>query len=144
MKTQLQRVKTKRRSLNDHDFAIEHAAGRQGRTQWIEQVGEITVQRLFVAALNQNLVAIAKYQGAKAIPLGFKHPIISGRQVAYPLGEHGENGWVHGKVHGSMLYRRSGVEPFMRPRIRRGNRFAVKPLLRAASLLSSPSTSGWC
>ena len=44
-------------------------------TARIQQLRKIAVQRLFVAALNQDLIAIAKDQGAETIPFRLEDPI---------------------------------------------------------------------
>ena len=45
----------------------------------VEQLGKIAVQRFFIAALDENLVAIAEDQRAKAIPLRFEDPGLARR-----------------------------------------------------------------
>ena len=67
--------------------------------QRLEQLGKVAVQRLLVAALDQDLVAVAKDQRAKAIPLRFEDPVAACRQFADSLGEHRQNRRVHGKMH---------------------------------------------
>ena len=56
---------------------------------------KVTVERLLVAALNQDLVAIAKHQGAKAIPLRLEDPAIAIRQLAHSFCEH----WQHRRIN---------------------------------------------
>src|SRR5262249_17262284 len=56
-------------------------------------------QGFFVAALNEDLVAVAKHQRSKSIPLRLENPISGGRQFAHSLGEHRQNRRIHWKLH---------------------------------------------
>ena len=69
------------------------------RAQRLEQLGEVAVQRFFVAALDQDLVAVAKDERAKPVPLGFEDPVPAGRQFTDALGQHRQERRVHGKIH---------------------------------------------
>ena len=81
----------------DHDFPIEHAAGRQLRAQRFDQLGEIAVQRFFVAALNQDFVAIAKDQRAKPIPLRLENPVLPAGNSSTRLASIGRIGGFTGR-----------------------------------------------
>ena len=70
----MERVEIQAGILDDDDFAVEHRAGRQLRPQRLEQVGKIAIERLLVAALNQDFVTVAEYQRAKPIPLRLEEP----------------------------------------------------------------------
>ena len=74
MKAQLERVEIECALLRDHDFTIEYATSRKLLQYRIDQFGEVTIQRLFIAALNENLFAVAKDERAKAVSLGFEYP----------------------------------------------------------------------
>ena len=91
MKAQLQRFEIEPAAPGDHDFAVQHATLGQLRAQRIEQFGEVAVERLLVAALDQDLVAVAKNQRAKSIPFRFEDPAVAFREFADALGEHGQN-----------------------------------------------------
>ena len=108
MNAELQRVEVEAAVGGDDDFAVEHAAGGQLRAERIEQIGEVAVQRLFVAALDQDLVAIAEDQRAKAIPLRLEDPCSIGWQCVDSLGEHRQDGRVDGKMHDSNAIPRGG------------------------------------
>ena len=101
MKPQLQRVEIEPAVLGDHDLAIEHAAVRQLRAQRLEQLGKVAVQRFLVAALDQDLVAVAEDQRAKSVPLRFEDPVFACRQFIHALGEHRQHRRVDGKIHAS-------------------------------------------
>ena len=92
--------RSRARRRGDHDLAIEHAALRQLCAQRLEQLGKVAVQRLFVAALDQDFVAVAEDERAKAIPLGSKIQSSAGRQFVDSLGEHRQDGRVDRKMHG--------------------------------------------
>ncbi len=99
MKPKLQRLEIEPAILGDDDFAIQHATRRQLRPQRLEQFGKIAVQRLFIAALDLDLVPVAKNQRAKPIPLRFEDPRFAGGQVVHSLGEHRQDRRVDGKIH---------------------------------------------
>src|SRR6266545_7642165 len=99
MKPELQRIKVEPAILDDDDFAVENTAGRQVRPQRLEQFRKVTVQRFFIAALDEDLISVAKNQGAKPIPLGLENPVSASRQFANSLGEHRQDRRVHGKIH---------------------------------------------
>ena len=63
------------RPLRLDKFAIEDAPQRQLCLQWTEQLREITIEWLFVSALEKDLIAIAEYQDTKTIPLGLEDPV---------------------------------------------------------------------
>src|SRR5689334_1882265 len=99
MKTQLERVEVERSLLRDHDFTIEHATSRELFQDWINQFGKIAVQRLLVAALNENLFAVAKDERTKTIPLGFEDPCACFGQFADALCKHWKNRRVNWELH---------------------------------------------
>ena len=65
--------------VGDYDFPVEDAAGRQLRAERIQEFGKVAIEGLFIAALNQDLVAIAEDQGAEAIPFRLEDPTSFGR-----------------------------------------------------------------
>ena len=75
MKAQLQRVEVERailarRRSRRRARSARAAASASGSTS----SGKVAIERLLVAALNQDLVAVAKDQRAKAVPLRFEDP----------------------------------------------------------------------
>jgi hypothetical protein len=89
VKPQLKRLEVEPAVAGDDDLTIEHAAAGQLCLQWINQLGEVSIQRFLVAALNEDLVAVAEDERAKAIPLGLEDPSLAWRELAHALGEHG-------------------------------------------------------
>src|SRR5262249_37141466 len=52
------------------------------------QLGEVAIERAQVAALHQHLVAVAKYDGAKPVPLGLVEPALPLGDRVGELGQH--------------------------------------------------------
>src|SRR5580704_6555336 len=104
MQSQLQRVEIQSIVFNDDNLSVEHTSRRQSRAQWLNKVRKVAVEWLFVATLDQNLVAIAKHQRPKPVPLGLKNPFFAIRQRTHTLGKHRQDRRVHGKVHAPMVY----------------------------------------
>src|SRR6266702_148742 len=103
MQSKLQRIKVERIAAYDDNLAIEHAAAWQCRTQWLQQLRKVSVQRLFGAALDENLVSVTKDQRAKTVPLRFEDPIVARWQFFHALGQHRQERRIHRKIHDSMV-----------------------------------------
>ena len=101
MEAELQRLEIEAAIPGDDDFAVEHAAGGQLRQQRLEQLGKVAVERFFVAALDQDLVAVAEDQRAKPVPLRLENPRSVAGQFVNSLGEHRQDRRIDGKVHAS-------------------------------------------
>ena len=56
------------RSGDDH-LAVHHAARRERRLEWLDQLGEVAGQRLLVPAAQLDRVAVAEDDGPEAVPL---------------------------------------------------------------------------
>src|ERR1700744_831254 len=74
MNTKLEGIEIKRAANGDHDLAIQHIAVRELLKQWIDELGKVEIEGFLVAALDQDLVSIAKNQRAKSIPFRLKAP----------------------------------------------------------------------
>src|SRR6516164_11484383 len=103
MQPQLQQIEIEAARCNDNDFPVEYATRGQRLLQGLKQIGEVAVQRLLIAALDVDFVAVAKDQGSESIPLGLEDPVVSGGQLVNPLGEHGQNRRIYGKIHDSRI-----------------------------------------
>src|ERR1700752_4573942 len=99
MNTQLQRIEIERAILRNHNLPIEHTSCRQLLQQRLDQLREVTIERLFIATLNHHFHTVAKYQRSKSIPLGLKNPLARTRQFTNALREHRQNRRVHRKLH---------------------------------------------
>ena len=100
MNTQLKGVKIQRAITGDNDFAIEDTTEGQCGLQRCDEFRKVPVQRLFVPALDQNLVVVPEYQGAETIPFRFENPLAFGRQLTNPFGKHRQDRWSYRKIHG--------------------------------------------
>src|SRR4051812_33990562 len=110
MDAQEERFEVEPRGADDDDLAVDDAALRQVGEQRLDELGEVAVQRLEVAALQQELVAVAKDQRAEAVPLRLELPAVALRQAVGGGGEHRLDRRVEGKAHrlGRTSYNRSG------------------------------------
>ena len=72
MNPQLQRLEVEAADIGDDEFAVEHTSRGKLRADRIEQLREIAIERFRIAALDQDFVAVAKDQRAKAVPLWFE------------------------------------------------------------------------
>src|SRR5215472_4616478 len=109
MNSQLQCVEIQPSLARDDQLTIQHVALRKPRAQRVEHVGEVAVERFLVAALYEDFLAVAKDQNAEAIPLGLEDPVAGGGDVIDPLGEHGKNGRIYGKVHSRALVNQATI-----------------------------------
>src|ERR1051325_3598373 len=91
MESHLKRLEGKSGRRDDYDLAIEHAALRQLLGQDLDELGEVAIERLLVAALNEDLAVILEDECAEAVPLGLEDPLLAGWKVAHPFGEHRQN-----------------------------------------------------
>ena len=103
MEAKLQLVEVKAVVLDDDDFAVKDAARRQRGSQRVEQVREVAVEGLFVAALDEYVLVVAEDECAKSVPFGFEDPVASGGEFFHASGEHGKDRRIDGKVHEVML-----------------------------------------
>ena len=74
--------------FDDDHLYIEHTTCGQRSAQWFQQLRKVTIEWFSVAALDENLISIAKHQRAKTIPLGLEDPIALGGQFVYSFREH--------------------------------------------------------
>jgi len=93
MDAQEQRLEVEPLGAHDHDLAIQDAALGQRRGQRRDELREVPVHRLLVAALQQHLVAVAEHQRAKTIPLRLEQPALATGQRVGSAGQHGRERW---------------------------------------------------
>ena len=84
----LQRVEVEPARAHDHDLAVHHAALGQARPKEGLELGEVAVERLQVAALDVEPVAVAEHERAEAVPLRLEEPAVTRGQLGGELGEH--------------------------------------------------------
>ena len=73
--------------------------GGSAAASGVDQLGEVALERLLVAALDVDLVAVAKDERAKAVPLRLEQPAVAVGQVGDALGEHRRNRRRDGQAH---------------------------------------------
>ncbi len=105
MNAELQRVEVEPAFAGDDEFAIEHTFCGELRAKGIEHLGEVAVQGFLIAALDEDLISIAEYEDAEAVPLGLIDPVAAGRNLIDALCEHRQEGRVDGKIHVCRLLR---------------------------------------
>src|ERR1700680_2838226 len=105
MESHLERFEFESFIARDDYLAIEHAALGELRFQRIDQLGEVSIERLLISALDENLIAISEDERAKAVPFGLENPCFAGRELPDSLREHRENWRIDGEVHQGMIRR---------------------------------------
>ena len=103
MQPKLQRVKVEPVVADDHDLSVEHAAIGQLRRQRVGELGEVAGERLLVATLNEELIAVAKDERAEAVPFRLEDPSVARRELANELGEHRKDWRIEGQFHAADL-----------------------------------------
>jgi len=76
-----------------HDLAVQDDAARQLLEQHGVELGEVTIERPQLSALDEDAIAVAKHDRAKAVPLGLEQEVAVLRNLLSELGEHGFDGW---------------------------------------------------
>ena len=71
----------------------------QLRLQWLDELREVAVERLLVAALDEQLVAVAENERAEAVPFWLEDPGIAFGEGGEAFGEHRQDGRVDGELH---------------------------------------------
>src|SRR5262245_12007028 len=107
---QLQRLEVESAVPRDHDLAVEHAAPRELRLERLAELREVAVERLLVAALQQELVAVAEDDHPESVPLRLEDPARAVRQLADAPGEHRQHGRADGELHARSLTQRRSRE----------------------------------
>src|SRR4051812_46849105 len=89
--------------IDDHELAVEHdPVGELGEHR-LAQLWEVTEQRLLVARLQIELVAVTEHDAAEAVPLRFVEHLAAGRQLARQLREHRIERRPHWQIHSNSL-----------------------------------------
>src|SRR5580692_2878621 len=99
MKPKLERLEVERAALGNHHLAVDDASPRQRRFERRGELGKIPIERLLVAALNQELVPVAKDENAKAVPFGLEDPTVSVWDSIDAFGQHRQEGGIDREFH---------------------------------------------
>src|SRR5580693_7320844 len=98
MKPKLKRLEVERAAFGNHQFAVDDAALGQHGLQRRGELGEITVERLLVPALNEQLVAVTEDESSEAVPFWLEDPSLTVRHPFHSLGEHREQRGIDREV----------------------------------------------
>ena len=99
MDAQLKRIKIEAAFGRDDQLSIEHALPRERFEQRSNHLGEVAIEGFLIAALKQNLIAVAKNENAETVPLRLKDPIARRGDGVDALGQHGEQRRIDGQLH---------------------------------------------
>src|SRR5438105_8411727 len=100
MDAQEQRIEVEPVLGGDDDLPVEHAARRRLLAERREQLGEVPVERFFLARLQNHFRAVAEDEGAEAVPLRLVEPAAALGQRRGELRQHWLDGWPqHGPQH---------------------------------------------
>ena len=89
MLAQLQGVEVEAVRRRDHELAVEHDLIGKLREERLPQLREVAQERLLVAALEVELVAVAEHDAAEAVPLRLVREVGRAGHVTGKLGQHG-------------------------------------------------------
>jgi len=79
MKAHLQPFEIQTVGRDDDDLAVDDAAVGQLCEKRLVQFGEVSVERPQVPTLNIEVVATAKHERAKSVPLRLEDPLVTRR-----------------------------------------------------------------
>jgi hypothetical protein len=94
-----QRVERKRAITRDHDLAVEDERLCLELADRVDQFGIVAGERLPRFRLQLDLVAVAKCQAAKAVPLRLVLPLLAGRDVVDRQRFHRRQGGMQRQNH---------------------------------------------
>ena len=85
----------------DDDLAVDDEAGvgATEREQRLVELGEVSVQRLAIARLEEDRWPVAEDEGAEPVPLRLVGPAVSGRDLRCRLRQHRLERWVERQGH---------------------------------------------
>ena len=98
----------------DDDLAVEDAPLGERGPERVGQLREVAVERLQVARLRVDLVAVAEDERPEAVPFRLEQPAVVRRQVVGGLGEHRLERRFEGECHRPTIARRPTTEPAVR------------------------------
>src|SRR5471032_191272 len=122
MDAQQERFEVETAGGGDDDLAVEYAAIGKSCGQRREELREVSVQRLLVAALQQDLVAVAEDERPKAVPLRLELPPLAIWQRGGRDGQHRSERVRERQAHGGILSDEDASKQTCR-QPRRGERF---------------------
>ena len=97
---QQQRLEVERPVPGDDDLAVEDAPLRERRPERLGELREVAIERLQVARLRVDLVAVAEDDRPEPVPFGLEQPAVAVGQAVDRLGEHRFDRRFDGQVQG--------------------------------------------
>ena len=111
---QQERLELERAVARDDDLAVEDAPLGERGPERVGQFREVAVERLQVARLRVDLIAVPEDERPEAVPLRLEQPAVVGRQRVGGLGEHRFERRFEGECHRQTIARRPPSEPAVR------------------------------
>jgi hypothetical protein len=99
MQPELQRLELESLLAGDDNLSVEDAPLRQLCLQRIDQLREVAIEWLLVAALDEDFIPVTEEKRAEAVPLGFEDPSFARWQLAHSLCEHRKDWRIDREVH---------------------------------------------
>ncbi len=103
MDPQQEGVEIERAVVRDHDLAVEDTSLRESRPERVGQLREVAIERLQVARLRVDVVAVAEDERPEAVPLGLEQPAVVARQRVGRLRQHRLDRGLEGECHGTTI-----------------------------------------
>jgi hypothetical protein len=85
--------------IRDDDLAVDDAPVGDRREQWLDQLREVAVERLLVAAREMDLVAVPEDDAPEAVPLRFVEEVTLVRDRPRQLRQHRLQWRHHRQLH---------------------------------------------
>ena len=82
-----------------HDFAVEYERLRLELARRLDDLREVARERLAGLGLQLDLIAVAKHQTAKAVPLRLVLPLAAMRHFVHGQSFHRRKGWFDWQRH---------------------------------------------
>ena len=95
---QQQRLELESVRPRNHDLTVDDATFRQVRPERGRQLGKVSIERLEVATLDEDRVAIAEDDRPEAVPLGLEEPAFALGSPVATLASMGSRGGWKGSV----------------------------------------------
>src|SRR4029077_9115124 len=103
MDAQEQRFEVEATGADDDNLAVDDASLGERAGKRLQELGEVAVHRLLVPALQQDVVAVAEHERAKAVPFGLEEPPIAAGQALSGAGQHGLDRRAEREAHGFIV-----------------------------------------
>src|SRR5262245_47325082 len=99
MKPQLERIEVESVRRGNDDLSVHHAVQRKVGKKRVAKLGKVAIERPQIAALNEEVRAMAEHDRAKAVPLRLVKKPAARRQRVRKLSQHRLNRWYDRERH---------------------------------------------